>query len=409
MEHDGTLVAHHEPQALVANSSERPPRVLVVDDSATIRVGLVRAMPEQSQVMEATNGEEAWSLLQEKDEIELVITDLDMPKLNGYDLLKRIRSSEVSRIASIPVIVVTGAEDTSAKSRAFELGANDFISKNADKIEIRARVRAHHKLAQLIHELEESRKILNAQANTDALTKLINRRSFFARTNEALEMMRRHNQHFSVLMIDVDHFKSINDTYGHQCGDFILVEIAKILTNNIRANDILARIGGEEFALSAPYSNRLAAVVLAERLRKGVEQAEFVFNGARVAVTVSVGVVAQDRNAPVTTDQLLARADARLYVAKRRGRNRLCATDSGELVDDLSADEGDCPKIDDALTMIEHGNAQAVIAHLSFLLEKTLPLFRVANERLQGEMPIEFLQEQIDLLKRVGDAEVIEE
>lgn len=405
MDNDGISTTHNEPEALVANGAEQPPRVLVVDDSATIRVGLVRAMPEHSQVMEATNGEEAWALLLEKDEIELVITDLDMPRVNGYDLLKRIRTSDISRIASIPVIVVTGAEDTNAKARAFELGANDFISKNADKIEIRARVRAHHKLAQLIHELEDSRKILNAQANTDSLTKLTNRRSFFVRANEAQELMRRHNQHFSVLMIDIDHFKSINDTYGHQCGDFILVEVTQILTRNIRGNDILARIGGEEFALAAPYSNRLAAVVLAERLRKGVELAEFVFNGTRVPVTISVGVVAQDRNSPVTMDQLLARADARLYVAKRRGRNRLCATDSGELVDDLPADEVACPKIDDALTMIEHGNAQAVIAHLPLLLEKTLPLFRVANERLQSEIPIEFLLEQIEVLKQASRAE----
>jgi hypothetical protein len=104
-------------------------------------------------------------------------------------------------------------------------------------------------------------------------------------------------------------------------------------------------------------------------------------------------------------DQLLARADARLYVAKRRGRNRLCATDSGESVDDLPAEEVACPKIDDALTMIEHGNGQAVIAHLPLLLEKSLPLFRIANERLQGELPVDFLMEQIEVLKRARDTE----
>ncbi|MBI3776374.1 MAG: diguanylate cyclase [Gammaproteobacteria bacterium] len=403
MDNDKTNTSSHEPPVLSMGSAELPPRVLVADDSATIRVALVRAMPEQSQVTEASNGEEAWKLLQEKDEIELVITDLDMPRLNGYELLERIRSSEISRIASMPVIVVTGAEDTKAKSRAFELGANDFISKNADKIEIRARVRAHHKLALLIHELEDSRKILNDQANTDALTKLTNRRAFFVRSSEALELMRRHEQPFSMLMIDVDHFKTINDTYGHQCGDNILVEVAQILTKNIRTNDILARIGGEEFAIAAPYSNRLAAVVLAERLRKAVESAEFTYNDTRVAVTVSIGVVAQDKNLPLDIDQLLARADARLYIAKRRGRNRLCATDSGESVDDYPGDEVSCPKLDDALTMIQHGNAQAMLVHLPCLLDKTLDLFRLANTRLDAGMPVELLETQIKALVKPAE------
>ncbi len=398
MDNDKTTTAHHEPPALVSGGTDQPPKVLVADDSATIRVALVRAMPEQSLVTEASNGEDAWKLLQEKEEIELVITDLDMPRLNGYELLERIRSSEISRIASMPVIVVTGAEDTKAKSRAFQLGANDFISKNADKIEIRARVRAHHKLALLIHELEESRKVLNAQANTDALTKLTNRRAFFVRASEALELMRRHEQPFSVLMIDIDHFKTINDTYGHQCGDYVLLEVAQILANNIRTNDILARIGGEEFAIAAPYSNRLAAVVLAERLRKAVESAEVTYKDTRVAVTVSIGVVAQDKNLPLDIDQLLARADARLYIAKRRGRNRLCATDSGESVDDLPSEEVVCPKLDDALTMIQHGNAQAMLVHLPCLLEKTLELYRLANERLGAEMPVEQIEMQITAL-----------
>lgn len=405
MERNSSQPPGPEPRVLAAIGSDLPPKVLVADDSATIRVALVRAMPEHSEITEAVDGEQAWALLQQKDEIELVITDLDMPRLNGYELLKRIRASEISRIASIPVIVVTGAEDTNAKSRAFELGANDFISKHADKVEIRARVRAHHKLAQLIHELEDSREILNAQANTDALTKLTNRRSFFARASEALELMRRHNEHFSVLMIDVDHFKVINDTWGHQCGDYILVEVAKILSGAIRTNDVLARIGGEEFALAAPYSNRLSAVVLAERLRRGVEDAEFNCNGSKVSVTVSIGVVAQDRSAPVTIDQLLARADARLYIAKRRGRNRLCATDSGESLEDLAAEESSCPKLDDALTMIQHGNAQAIIPHLPQLLEKTLLLFQLANERMHGDLPVAQLEEKIKRLLQPDSAE----
>ena len=314
----------------VHSNTDQPARLLVADKSATIRSALVRAMPKHAQVYEAEDGEQAWKLLKENNQIELVIAELDMPRLNGYDLLQRIRSSEISRIASIPVIVVTGAEDTKAKLRAFELGANDFISKNADVIEIRARVRAHHKLALLIHELEASRKILYVQANTDALTKLTNRHSFFPRAVEALKLMQHLQQPFSVLMLDIDHFKVVNDSHGHLGGDHVLIQVAEMLGNNIRKNDILVRYGGEEFAIAAPNSTRLTALKLAEQLRKAVENAVIRFKDVQIPVTISIGVAAQDKNYPVTFEELLEQADTQLYNAKQNGRNRLCATDGGE-------------------------------------------------------------------------------
>ena len=165
-------------------SQEMTSKILVVDDSVTIRAGLARSLLDNQKIVEAVNGEEAWKLLQEDSQIELVITDLDMPVLDGYELIKRIRTSNVFRIVNIPVIVVTGAEDTRAKQRAFIAGANDFISKTADRIELMARVCAHQKLAQTIRDLEESRRILKMQADTDHLTKLTNRRSFFVKANE---------------------------------------------------------------------------------------------------------------------------------------------------------------------------------------------------------------------------------
>lgn len=378
-----------------------PPRILLADDSVTIRAALVRAMPEGAHVTEAADGEEAWNILQVRDDIELLITDLEMPKLNGYGLLKRIRESATSRIANMPVIVVTGAEDTKAKAKAFAEGANDFISKQSDKIEITARVRAHHKLAQLIHELEESRKILDAQANTDALTKLTNRRAFFGRASEALALMRRHGEHFSVLMMDIDHFKSINDTYGHQCGDYVLLEVAHILAQNIRTNDVLARLGGEEFAIATPYTNRLAALVLAERLRKSVETCEFKFKEKRVPVTISLGIATLEKDAATDIDQLLALADKRLYVAKRRGRNRLCASDSGDVADDLV--ETVHPKLDDALTMIAHGNTNALRASLPHLLKKLLPLFALANEFKLANVDVAELEKKIHVPGNSGE------
>ena len=378
-------------------------KILIADDSVTIRAGLTRALPSDTSLVEAVNGEEAWIALENDEEIELVITDLDMPVLNGFDLIKRIRNSEVSRISNIPVIVVTGAEDLKAKYRAFVEGANDFISKNSDRVELMARVKAHLKLAQTIKDLEASKLILKSQANTDPLTKLTNRRSFFVKAGECMALMRRHKEHFSVLMVDIDHFKTINDTYGHQAGDEILVEVSRILGESVRTNDVLARIGGEEFTIALPYSNRLASIVMAERLRSAISEATFEYGGKHISVTISLGVAALDKDdvGIETVDELLAIADKRLYTAKNKGRNRLCASDDDKKIEELIDEDSICPKIDDALTMIKHGNEDAVLYFLHTLVQKTMPLFRLSNEVDKPLFDIESIEGGIKELKKI--------
>jgi diguanylate cyclase (GGDEF)-like protein len=387
---------------LETSADKRAAKILVVDDSVTIRAGLTRALVDELTIVEAVNGEDGWTVLQENEDIELVITDLDMPVLNGYDLIKRIRNSEISRIANIPVIVVTGAEDLKAKYRAFVEGANDFISKNSDRVELMARVRAHQKLAQTIRELEASRLILKSQADTDSLTKLTNRRSFFVKAEGCLELMRRHKEHFSVLMVDIDHFKIINDTYGHQAGDYILTEVAKLLSNNVRTNDVLARIGGEEFTVALPYSNRLASIVMAERLRSAISSAKFTYADKQINVTISLGVASMDKDDEEarSVDELLAIADRRLYAAKRKGRNRLCASDDGREPEDIIEEDSSCPKVDDALTMISHGNEEDVRKYLYALILKTLPLFKTGNEIDNHLFDLQSIEAGLEELKK---------
>ncbi len=387
---------------LTASEDKRAAKILVVDDSVTIRAGLTRALVDELTIVEAVNGEDGWTVLLESEDIELVITDLDMPVLNGYDLIKRIRNSEISRIANIPVIVVTGAEDLKAKYRAFVEGANDFISKNSDRVELMARVRAHQKLAQTIRDLEASRLILKSQADTDSLTKLTNRRSFFVKAEECLELLRRHKEHFSVLMVDIDHFKTINDAYGHQAGDYILVEVAKILSSNVRTNDVLARIGGEEFTIALPYSNRLASIVMAERLRSAISSAKFIYADKQINVTISLGVASLDKDDEEfkSVDELLAIADRRLYTAKRKGRNRLCASDDGKELEEIVDEDNSCPKVDDALTMISHGNEEELYKYLYALILKTMPLFKAGNEINKPLFDVQSIEAGLEELKK---------
>lgn len=361
--------------APVANKS----KILIADDSATIRATLAKAVNDEFVSIGAGDGEEAWNLLLNDPGIELVVTDLAMPGLDGYGLIRRMRDCEISRINNTPVIVVTGANDTDARERAFIEGANDFLAKTSDHVEFLARVRAHQKLAQTIRELESSRRFLREQANTDPLTKLANRRNFFQMSSTILAQMHRQNEHFSVVMLDIDFFKRINDTYGHQAGDYVLVELAKVLGGAIREGDLLARMGGEEFVVASPYTNRLAAIVLSERLRKSVEDKKFVFEGNRIPVTISLGVAAKTK-ATDDIDNLLAVADARLYIAKEKGRNRICASDKNRN-ERITETVVVCPKVDEALTMIKHGNVFRLLPHLHTLAHQLIPLLELINEQ----------------------------
>lgn len=359
-------------------------KILIVDDSATIRATLARALKDEFPYVDAVNGERAWRLIETDDSIKLVVTDLTMPELDGFGLIKRMRSSEVQRIRSMPVIVVTGENDTEAREKAFFTGANDFITKTSDHVEFLARVRSHEKLARTINELEESRRFLREQANTDPLTKLANRRSFFQMASSSLAQIRRQKEHFSIIMIDIDHFKPINDTYGHQTGDYVLVEVSKVLGHAIREGDILARMGGEEFVVASPYTNRLAAIVLSERLRKAIETSMFEFGDNQVTVTISLGIASlTEDNEDI--DKLLAAADSRLYLAKQKGRNRICASDKSAGQDRLVDMDMVCPKLDEAMTMIKHGNIFRLLPHLHELSIQLLPLLELMNE--EGAKP----------------------
>lgn len=280
-------------------------------------------------LLHAHDGAEAWQILQSDPRVELVITDVQMPRVSGQQLLKLIRTSDDPHIQRLPVIVMTTAADNAQKHLAFENGANDFLNKPVDPLELQARINVHHRLASTIRELEENRKALAEQANTDALTQLKNRRHFHAQAEQNLADCRRLGKDMSVLLIDIDHFKNVNDTFGHNAGDEVLVKVATQLAHLVRHADTVARFGGEEFAALLPETNRLGAAVLGERIRKAVEGEEIVVDGRRIPVTVSIGISTLAAEMVESIDQLLDIADRRLYLAKNSGRNRICVSDDG--------------------------------------------------------------------------------
>lgn len=290
---------------------------------------IARILRDQYGIRHAHDGEEAWEILQIDRAIELVITDVQMPRVSGQQLLKLIRMSTDQRIQNLPVIVMTTAQDNAEKHLAFLNGANDFLNKPVDPLELQARVNVHHRLARSIYELEKSHKALAELASTDMLTQLSNRRQFYSQAEANLADCRRHDKDMSVLLLDLDHFKKVNDTYGHHGGDEVLRTVAKLLTQMVRGGDTVARFGGEEFAVMLPGTNRLGAAVLGERIRAAVEKEEIVVDGRTIRITVSIGLVTLAGEETESIDQLLSIADRRLYLAKNSGRNRICLNDDG--------------------------------------------------------------------------------
>lgn len=317
----------HDPNA----TGDSPlPTLLLVEDSKTTAVIAGNYLSSSFRVLHAKDGAEAWELLQNNPTIELVLTDIQMPKLTGHQLLVKIRKSDSAHLRNLPVIVMTTTDDNVDRNLAFLNGANDFITKPIDEMELQARVKVHHTLAGTIRELELSRARLMELATTDPLTQLKNRRSFFEQGAQLLTQARRYNTDLGVIVLDIDYFKTINDTYGHQGGDDVLVAMARLLVEKVRSVDIVARMGGEEFALLLPGTKRLGAAVMAERVRAAVEQHPFTTQGRDVRVTVSLGMACYGVETAESIENLLAIADRRLYLAKNSGRNRICVNDQGK-------------------------------------------------------------------------------
>jgi two-component system cell cycle response regulator len=306
------------------------PSILLAEDSATTATLLTKYLSDRYTLVQAHDGAQALAHVQQDRNVGLILTDINMPNMTGHQLLVEIRRSKDPDIKQLPVIVMTDADDNTDRNLAFMNGASDFINKPIDELELQARVNVHYTLANTIRELEASRQALHRQATTDPLTGLKNRREFFSHAEKCLERHRRYGATYSVIMLDIDYFKAINDSHGHDIGDKVLVAVSAILPQLTRNVDTVARVGGEEFAILLPDTKRLGAAVMAERIRSVIENHDFQIGGKRLKLTVSIGIASQDAEIVDNVGDLMRIADKRLYLAKEFGRNRIAVNNEGK-------------------------------------------------------------------------------
>ncbi len=314
-------------------------RILVVDDDpVSLRVIEHHLTRDGHQVTRAMNGRQALIMALESAP-QMVVSDWNMPEMDGLELARSLRRSSETRATYM--LLLTGREEEDRVVEAFDAGVDEYIVKPFNPKILLARVRAGQRMIELREQVEHERisrdrqmaemavlnRKLEAAAMTDVLTRLPNRRYAMRKLEEELNAAMAGGSPLSVIMIDIDHFKQVNDRYGHDMGDLVLRETASVLRNTTRKGDTVCRLGGEEFLVICSKASLAQCAMTAERIRAAVEENVIGFGFER-AVTVSLGAASLDCGAQ-TVDELLKLADRRVYNAKASGRNRVCSQDLG--------------------------------------------------------------------------------
>jgi two-component system, cell cycle response regulator len=295
-------------------------RVLVADDDPTSRLVLQRTMVKWGyEVIAVRDGDEAWEELRKPDAPTLLVLDWEMPGIDGTDLCRRIRAGESGHPHYI--ILLTARTSTEALVAGLEAGANDYVRKPFDSAELRARVDVGRRFVELYDQLLATQRALEHQARTDSLTQIMNRGAILARLSEENVRSRRQGSTLALGIMDIDHFKVVNDTCGHAAGDQVLREVVRRLTVAFRPYDGLGRVGGEEFLILIPGAVREDARAILERMRQVACATPIDYGERRITVTVSLGGTTTRGDEAV--DEVLIRADEALYRAKELGRNRV--------------------------------------------------------------------------------------
>lgn len=300
------------PQAAV-----RQARILVVDDSR-VNLQVMEGYLDQTgyRIELATNGADALALAWGNPP-DVVLLDVQMPGMDGYEVCAQLKRDP--RTTNVPIMFVTAnALDDREMLKGYELGAVDYLRKPFLRDELLARLQVMVRLKQ--HQAELERK-----AYLDSLTGLPNRRHLSDRLEEELARARRHTHELSVLLLDLDHFKEVNDTHGHDAGDHVLAEIGRLLGKHVRQEDVVGRYGGEEFAFVLPETGLAPAVLLAQRIRRSVADYTMSYEGTAISMSASIGAASFPMLPIESSRELLRYADEALYRAKRSGRNQVQA------------------------------------------------------------------------------------
>lgn len=301
--------------------------IMLVDDQDRSASSMEKMLSDIAQVTHVPDDENAAERAREKD-YDLVIVSLTMRQTDGLRICSKLRSFEETR--QVPILVVVEESERGRKQllRALEMGVNDYLLRPIERLELMARVRTQVRRKRFADRLRENLHLSMQMATTDAVTGLYNRHYMTSHLETQLRSACQNQKPLSLAMLDIDHFKAVNDSYGHAAGDEILKEFAQRIARNVRGVDVVARFGGEEFIVIMPDTDVEDAQTIAERLLSTIGSQPFLLeDGSEVDITTSLGLATSNAETS-SASELLEQADAALYRAKEEGRNRVVVNDA---------------------------------------------------------------------------------
>lgn len=302
--------------------AEHPIKVLAAEDNPVVQSMLANLLTKWGyQPVMARDGNQAWDALQQPDGPQLAILDWMMPGLNGVDVCRGVRAA--GREPYVYILLLTARADFQDLVEGMEAGADDYLTKPFQAHELRVRLRAGRRILELQQQLLAAREALREQATHDGLTGLLNRNAILEMLHKELARTAREGHPVSLLMVDLDRFKNINDTYGHAAGDAVLRESARRMRDAVRTYDSVGRYGGEEFLIVLPGCDGESALTQAERVRETFARSPFVTGAHSLPVTCSIGASSRTHASTADGDALLREADVAMYGAKDEGRDRV--------------------------------------------------------------------------------------
>jgi diguanylate cyclase (GGDEF)-like protein len=360
-------------------------RVLLVDDSKIVRTTLARLIRKSFDVREEANGEAGWQAIATDPSIVVVFSDIQMPVLDGFALLERIRKSEEPRIRAMPVIVISGDEDDATKKRARAAGANDFITKTTDGTEILSRIDNLLHLVEAKQQLVVNKQALDQTATRDPVTGTFTPHYLVTEGGKHYSHARRHGGPLAVLTFRVDSYGEITEKVGKNVADQLLAKVAKLVMGTLRAEDSMGCTAEATFAVIFPGTSSQQALAFARRMHEQLDKAQVKYRDQVLKIRTSIGLAALDVDNVASIEDLMKMAQQRLQDAASRKAQRVVDQEEASPLKPVTLPSD----IDRAVQVIEHADAQQLGDAASEMLRRMLPFLLAVCRRLDVELPLD--------------------
>ncbi|MDR1463619.1 MAG: response regulator [Azoarcus sp.] len=374
--------------AMAEEDTEILPKILIVDDSRMVRASLTKQIRHFFRIREEADGEAGWEALLVDPEIQLVLTDLGMPRLDGFALLERIRASRVQRIQDMPVVIISGDEDDAARARALKLGANDFVSKGAGCAEMTARLESLLTLANTRRDLARSRSALAVQSPVDPVSGLETPAYLSHNGEQQLAQARRHRLAISAMAIEIDHYDQLTEWHGTRVAELFASKLAKILAGKVRREDTITQISEGRFIILSPSTTVADCCAFALRMQKSMENLVMTYREEQIGITVTIGISGSERDNAQSIEELIENATERARRGIAAGGNRT-VSDEGEIDENTVEDYMEnAISLDRALLQLRVGAIEEIEDRLPDIVTAIAPLLELLEERLHLDIPL---------------------